>query len=155
MDPAALTPEVHISRSVDETISLGEHFAAQMMHPGSIVALRGELASGKTHFTKGIAKHFGIDDHDISSPTFALANEFEAQYSGTVIPLYHLDCYRFEKPEELLELGVEDYLYPDQGMCVIEWAERIEEYLPEQRIDILFETTSQTERRITIISHEQ
>lgn len=121
------------------------------MRVGVVVALFGELASGKTHFTKGIAHAFGIDEHDISSPTFALANEYPITFSGGAHGiLFHLDCYRFERPDELLELGVEDYLYPQDAMTVIEWAERIEQYLPATRIEVRFETLSPTERRITI-----
>ncbi len=142
-----------MTHTVNETISLGEAFATRM-HPGSVIALRGGLGSGKTHFTKGIARYFGIDDHDISSPTFSLANEYPVSLAdGREAILYHLDCYRFERPEELLELGVEEYLYPRNGMSVIEWAERIEEYLPADRIDISFETLSDSVRRITIVSH--
>ncbi|MBS1902902.1 MAG: tRNA (adenosine(37)-N6)-threonylcarbamoyltransferase complex ATPase subunit type 1 TsaE [Bacteroidetes bacterium] len=155
MDQAAVRTEEIISHSAAETIAAGERFARTwMQRSGTIVALRGDLASGKTHFTKGIAHAFAIDEHEISSPTFALANEYAITIDGKPGGmLYHLDCYRFERPEELLELGVEEYLYPHDGMTVIEWAERIEEYLPAERIDVRFETLSPTDRRITITPH--
>lgn len=139
------------SHSVEETIGFGEQFAFEHMHVGSVVALFGELASGKTHFTKGIARAFGIDEHDLSSPTFALANEYPITFvDGELGTLFHLDCYRFERPEELLELGVEEYVYPYNAMTVIEWAERIAAYLPSNRIDIRFETLAPNERCIIV-----
>jgi tRNA threonylcarbamoyladenosine biosynthesis protein TsaE len=141
----------HTSRSAADTIAFGKRFAEEQLTIGAVIVLRGELGAGKTHFTKGIAQAFGIDDHDLSSPTFSLANEYEGRLpDGTPLLFYHLDCYRFEKPEELLELGVEEYLYPRSGICIIEWPERIEEYLPQNKIEVLFEVVSNAERKITI-----
>ena len=145
--------KLFVSRSPEETISIAEQFAAVYLTIGSVVVLRGELGAGKTQFTKGIARAFGIDEHELSSPTFALANEYPARRSDSdTFTFYHLDCYRFEKPEELLELGVEDYLYPKGGITVVEWPERIEAYLPQGRIEVAFEVRSETERQIVITS---
>lgn len=140
-----------ISRNADETAALGEQFAKENLSAGSLAVLRGELGAGKTQFTKGIGKFFGIDADDISSPTYTLVNEFDVA-SGEITKVFHLDCYRFEKPEELLELGVEEYLYPKHGVTIIEWPERIEAYLPEKRIEVVIEVLSPNERRIAIIN---
>ena len=138
------------SQSVDDTLAIGENFAREELHPGSLVVLRGELGAGKTQFTKGIARWCGLDVDDVGSPTYSLVNEFDVRINGSSVKLFHLDCYRFEKPSELLELGVEEYLYPKQNMSVIEWPERIESFLPKGRIEVIFETLSPNERKISI-----
>jgi len=140
-----------ISQSAEETVELGEEFAKKYLHAGSIVMLRGPLGAGKTQFTKGIARAFGLHDNEISSPTYALVNEYDISVNG-IQRLYHLDCYRFEKPEELIELGIEEYLYPKHAVTVIEWPERIEKYLPENRIEVEINILSPNERKI-IIKH--
>src|SRR5438105_1028449 len=114
-----------ISRSAEETMLFGEEFAKEHLHSGSIAALRGTLGAGKTQFAKGIARSFGLRGDEISSPTYTLVNEYDISSNG-IEKLYHLDCYRFEKPEELIELGIEEYLYPKHGITIIEWPERIE-----------------------------
>jgi tRNA threonylcarbamoyladenosine biosynthesis protein TsaE len=141
-----------ISRSPEETVSFGEAFAKEYISDGSLVVLRGELGAGKTQFAKGIAHCFGLREDEISSPTYALVNEYVLSVNG-IEKLYHLDCYRFEKPEELIELGVEEYLYPKKAVTIVEWPERIENYLPQGRIEILLEVLSPLERKI-IISHD-
>jgi len=140
---------VLVSNSAEETVKLGERFAKDHLQAGSLVLLRGELGAGKTQFTKGIAHFFGLREHEISSPTYALVNEYELS-GGAVEKLYHLDCYRFEKPEELIELGVEEYLYPHHGITIIEWPERIEAFLPKVRIEVVIEIIRAHERKIVI-----
>jgi tRNA threonylcarbamoyladenosine biosynthesis protein TsaE len=140
-----------ISESAEATTEFGEAFAKKYLHAGSLVVLRGELGAGKTQFAKGIARAFGLRDEEISSPTYALVNEYEISTSG-IERLYHLDCYRFEKPEELIELGIEEYLYPKHAVTIIEWPERIEAYLPKNKIEITIESTGPSERRIIIHS---
>jgi tRNA threonylcarbamoyladenosine biosynthesis protein TsaE len=134
---------------------MGRKFAQEYLRTGVVVAIFGDLGAGKTQFSKGIAEACGIEERSITSPTFSLANEYECQLPGTSKEthslLYHLDCYRFEKPEELLELGVEDYLYPEQAATVVEWAERIEQYLPTPRIEVRLQLCPEVnDRRITI-----
>jgi tRNA threonylcarbamoyladenosine biosynthesis protein TsaE len=136
------------SHSPKETIALGEAFARSHLHAGSVVTVRGELGAGKTHFIKGIARTLGIDERELTSPTFSLAHEFECTLNSKHFTLYHLDCYRFEKPEELLELGVEDYLYPKNAATIIEWPERIEMLIPASAINVSITTISETEREI-------
>lgn len=136
--------------SSDETIKHAEQFASRLLF-GDVVVLRGELGAGKTQFAKGLAKAFGIDDSEVASPTFSLVHEYDITVNDFGQgKLFHLDCYRFEKPEELLELGIEEYLYPTQAISIIEWPERIERFLPVKRYEVCLEEHSPTERIITI-----
>jgi tRNA threonylcarbamoyladenosine biosynthesis protein TsaE len=142
------------SGGAEETVRLGKEFAKQYLHSGSLVVLRGELGAGKTQFAKGIAHYFGLREDEISSPTYALVNEYEIPPRGVqdtgISLLYHLDCYRFEKPEELIELGIEEYLYPHHAITLIEWPERIEDFLPEKRIEVMIELVSVNVRKFTV-----
>jgi tRNA threonylcarbamoyladenosine biosynthesis protein TsaE len=102
---------------------------AGLLPKGTLVALHGDLAAGKTCFVRGMARCF--DQHaPVHSPTFTLVNQY-----GTDMPLYHLDLYRLSGPEELADLGYEE-VFDSEGVCVVEWAERAEGWLPEQRIDL-------------------
>lgn len=137
--------------SPDQTKEHAARFA-ETLSAGDVVVLRGELGAGKTQFAKGIARGFWLDEEEVASPTYALVNEYEIKMNdGSDGKLYHLDCYRFEKPEELLELGVEGYLYPKQAISIIEWPERIEQYLPEHYIEVHIEELAPMGRKITII----
>ena len=106
---------------------------AQNAEPGQVFALIGDLGVGKTVFTKGFAEGLGIEE-PVSSPTFTILQIYE---EGR-LPLYHFDVYRIEEPEEMEEVGFDDYIYGD-GVCLIEWANRIEEILPEETIYIVIE----------------
>jgi tRNA threonylcarbamoyladenosine biosynthesis protein TsaE len=97
---------------------------------GEIYCLSGDLGTGKTVFTQGFAKGLGIDEV-VSSPTFTIVQEYE----GGRLPLYHFDVYRIADVDEMEEIGYEDYFYGD-GVCLIEWAELIEELLPGDRVMI-------------------
>ena len=106
---------------------------AQNAEQGQVYALIGDLGVGKTVFTKGFAEGLGIEE-PVSSPTFTILQIYE---EGR-LPLYHFDVYRIEEPEEMEEVGFDDYIYGD-GVCLIEWAGRIEEILPEETIYIVIE----------------
>lgn len=95
---------------------------------GQILCINGELGVGKTVITKGIAKGLCIDDN-ITSPTFTIVNEYD---EGNM-PMYHFDVYRISDPDEMYEIGFEDYLFGN-GICVIEWAEIIEDIIPDNSI---------------------
>jgi len=140
-------------------VRLGEEFGREFLREGVVVTLSGELGAGKTHFIKGVARALGIDEREITSPTFTLVNEYEIQPLTRLLPLkgrgelqtlYHLDCYRFEKAEDLLELGVEDYLYPKHAATIIEWPERIAALIPQDAIKIEIIVVSENERKIVI-----
>lgn len=98
---------------------------AEAAVPGQVIALIGDLGAGKTTLTKYIAEGLGVTEH-VQSPTFTIVREY---YSGR-LPLYHFDVYRIDDPEEMYEIGYEEYFYGD-GLCVVEWADKIEELLPE------------------------
>ena len=105
------------------------------LKPGNVLALVGDLGAGKTHITQGIAEHFGYLE-EVTSPTFALVNEYE---TGAELPdLIHFDLYRLEQPEDLLEIGWEDYLERDV-ILIVEWADRFPELMPSGTMCILIE----------------
>ena len=102
------------------------------LHVGDVVVLSGELGAGKTKFTEGFLKYFGLDNQ-ISSPTFSIVNE----YKKDNIHIYHFDVYRLEDVDEFYAIGGEEYF--SSGICIIEWGEMIEEALPNNYIKITFE----------------
>lgn len=120
------------TNSAEETFALGEQIGRQAK-PGDVYTLTGDLGVGKTVFTQGLAKGLGIEE-SINSPTFTIVQIYE---EGR-LPLYHFDVYRIGDVEEMEEIGFEDYVY-GQGVSLIEWANLIEEILPENRIDITIE----------------
>lgn len=118
------------SASEQETINFGKKLAAHLK-PSDVVALIGELGSGKTTFTKGIALGLGVKSADsIISPSFVLLREYKGQ-----APLYHFDLYRLDKIEQLEQLGYEEYFY-GKGISIIEWAEKAESFLPGNYLKI-------------------
>ena len=120
------------SFSPEDTFRVGEQLAKDA-RPGDIYTLDGDLGVGKTIFTKGMAKGLGIEE-PVTSPTFTILQEYE---SGR-LPLYHVDVYRIGDPEEMDEIGYEDYFY-GQGICLIEWAGLIEELIPKEAVRICIE----------------
>lgn len=118
--------------SEKETRALGEELGRQAV-PGSLYTLTGDLGTGKTVFTQGFARGLGITEH-VNSPTFTIVQE----YDGGRLPFYHFDVYRIGDLEEMDEIGYEEYFYGD-GVCLIEWAELIEELLPPERTAIRIE----------------
>ena len=130
----------HTNNSI-ETLALGEALGARL-RPGDVVALFGDLGSGKTTLTKGIATGMGLPD-DIHSPTFTLIHE----HIGAV-PLYHVDLYRLVSENEVEGIGVEEYIHGG-GVTVIEWADRMRPMLPPERLDIDIKMTGDDTREFT------
>jgi len=128
-----------ISHGVAETLSIGRRIAKNLK-AADIVCLFGQLGAGKTVLTKGIALGLGIKKNAIVSPSFVLIRE----YDQVKPPLYHFDLYRLKKPQDLLSLGYEEYLY-DDAVSVIEWADRLKFLLPKEflKIDLSIKTESQ------------
>ncbi len=118
--------------SAEETFALGEKLGLES-EAGAVYTMVGDLGVGKTVFTQGLAKGLGIEE-PISSPTFTIIQE----YDGTRIPFYHFDVYRIGDIEEMDEIGFDEYIYGN-GVCMIEWANLIEEILPEERTEIIIE----------------
>ena len=119
------------SGSAEETFRFGEMLGGKLQR-GAVICLDGDLGVGKTVFTKGFAMGLGITDH-VVSPTFTIVQEYE---TGR-IPMYHFDVYRISDPDEMYEIGYEDYFY-GEGVTLVEWAELIDELMPEntKRIQI-------------------
>ena len=120
------------TNSAEETIALGEKIGREAI-PGTVITLEGDLGVGKTVFAQGLARGLGIDDA-ITSPTFTIVQVYE---EGR-LPFYHFDVYRIADPDEMYEIGFEDYFY-GQGVTLIEWANLIDELLPANRTDITIE----------------
>ena len=103
----------------------------RQLNPGDVVALIGDLGVGKTCLTQGIARGAGVyQDQTVNSPSYILINEYEGK-----IPVYHIDLYRLQQLEDIVALGLEEYLNGD-GICVIEWADRMGELLPKSYIQV-------------------
>ncbi len=120
--------KVYDSYSYEDTARIAAEFAA-VLKGGEFIAMYGDLGAGKTAFVQGLAKALGITRH-VTSPTFTIVNEYEGR-----LPLYHFDVYRIASPDEMYEIGYEDYIKSD-GVCVVEWAELIEELFPEDYIKL-------------------
>ena len=124
-----------ISRSEEDTISFADEFASKL-NSNSIIILSGDLGSGKTKFTEGILKHFGLEN-EISSPTFTIVNEYDSNNQK----IYHFDLYRLSDIDEFYAIGGEEYL--QNGICIFEWGEMIEDILPNSYIKITFSRDSE------------
>ena len=132
--------------NVEQTTELGISLG-KLLNPGDIVCLTGDLGTGKTHITKGIAKGLNIDDN-ITSPTFTIVNE----YDNGRLKLNHFDVYRVSDPDEVYAIGFDDYIFSD-AVSVIEWANYIEEILPKDLLHINIEkdfSKGENYRKITL-----
>ena len=127
-----------------ETEEFGIKFG-KLLEPGDIVCLNGDLGAGKTTMTKSIGIGLGVEEY-ITSPTFALIN----MYKGRMV-VYHFDVYRLENVDELYDLGFDEYFF-GEGVCIIEWAEKIDKLIPENRIIIDIKKTDSIDERILHIS---
>lgn len=133
-----------ISTSAEETVLLGQKLAAKLKK-GSIVALVGDLGSGKTIFTKGIAQGLGVKNaRYVNSPTFVIIKEYKGK-----MPLYHFDLYRLNHYSSFDAMNYEEYFYGD-GVTVIEWADKIRELLPKKYIEVKLSVIDEGKRRIEI-----
>lgn len=132
--------------SVDDTTQLGIKLG-NLLNTGDIICLTGDLGTGKTHITKGIAKGLGINDN-ITSPTFTIVNEYD---TGR-LKLNHFDVYRVSDPDEIYAIGFDDYIFSD-AVSIIEWANYIEEILPKDLLHINIEKNllkGENYRKITL-----
>ena len=126
-----------------ETIELAENFESEKF-PNMIICLNGELGSGKTMFTKGIATALGIKE-TVTSSTYNIIKEYDGE-----LPLYHMDVYRLDGKTE--GIGIEEY-FTKGGVVVIEWANTIKDILPEERLDIMFKVTGEEKRVLILTPH--
>ncbi|MDD6564928.1 MAG: tRNA (adenosine(37)-N6)-threonylcarbamoyltransferase complex ATPase subunit type 1 TsaE [Clostridiales bacterium] len=125
---------IYESFSYEDTQKIASEIA-DTLKGDEFIAMYGDLGAGKTAFVQGLARALGITDH-ITSPTFTIVNEYEGR-----VPLYHFDVYRISDPDEMYEIGYEEYVDTD-GICIVEWAELIEDLFPPKyyKITILKDT---------------
>lgn len=125
-----------------DTIELGKKIASQL-NVGDIVILTGDLGAGKTKLTEGILSYFGLSD-EVSSPTFTIVNE----YDTPSFKIFHFDLYRLADIDEFSAIGGEEYF--EKGVCIIEWGEMIEDFIPDRYLKLEFTTTEENQRVINI-----
>lgn len=118
----------YILNTILETEEFGIRLGG-LLERGDILCLNGDLGAGKTTLSKAIGKGLGVTDY-ITSPTFSIMNQYQGR-----LPMYHFDVYRLDDWEQLEDIGAEEYFYGD-GVCLVEWAEKTEEYLPKGRLEI-------------------
>jgi len=135
-----------LSKSPEETIEFAKNFALKLKG-GEILALTGDLGSGKTTFIKGLAEGLKVSD-TINSPTFVMLKSYSAKIKKKPIDFIHVDAYRVETIEDIKSVGIEDYLGRDDVILAIEWAEKIKEILPKNTIKIQFKTVDENTRKI-------
>ncbi|RVU55054.1 tRNA (adenosine(37)-N6)-threonylcarbamoyltransferase complex ATPase subunit type 1 TsaE [Anaerosphaera multitolerans] len=131
-------------KDVEETKVFGIKLG-KLLRPGDVICLNGDLGAGKTTLTKSIGEGMGIEDY-ITSPTFTIINE----YYGPV-NLYHFDTYRLETEEDIFYMGFDEYFYGD-GVCIVEWADKIKEALPEDYLELNIKRKTGEERIIDIVA---
>lgn len=119
---------------------------ATVLPPGTVVALVGTLGAGKTRLVQAVATALGVPAGSVTSPTFVLVNE----YRQGRVPVFHFDTYRLKNDDEFLELGPDEYFDSD-GLTFVEWADRVEHLLPEERVEVELEVTGDTTRRAMLI----
>ena len=143
--------EEHSTSSEQETLAVARAFALRLKR-GDVVALWGELGTGKTRFVKGVCEFFRAHRH-VSSPSFIILNRYDGKDGeGRELFVYHLDLYRIKSLEEIYDLGYEEFVYGD-GITLIEWAEQLGDLLPPKRYDVRLEYgKSDDERKISIKS---
>jgi tRNA threonylcarbamoyladenosine biosynthesis protein TsaE len=133
--------------SEPETDRLGRALA-DVLGPGSVVGLVGPLGAGKTRLARAVAEGFGVDPGAIASPSFVLIHEYEGR-----LPVYHFDAYRLRSADEFEALGVSDY-WDGDGVCLVEWADRVADRLPARRWTVRIEPVGPSARRFEVTAPE-
>ncbi|WP_101844958.1 tRNA (adenosine(37)-N6)-threonylcarbamoyltransferase complex ATPase subunit type 1 TsaE [Halobacillus sp. Marseille-P3879] len=128
------------THSEEETKEFAEQLG-RLLTAGDVLTLEGGLGAGKTTFTKGLAQGLGVK-RTVNSPTFTIIKEYMGR-----LPFYHMDVYRLEESDE--DLGFEEFFH-SEGVTVVEWSQFIEDYLPEERLDIVITQVSETSRTISV-----
>jgi tRNA threonylcarbamoyladenosine biosynthesis protein TsaE len=135
------------ARNRADTETLGRRLGAKLF-PGSVVALVGPLGAGKTHLVRAVAEGMGItDSRAVSSPTFVLIQEYQAR-----LPIFHFDAYRLKSPAEFFDLGAHEY-FQGTGVCLVEWADRVEAFLPPEHLRITITATGETARSFELTGY--
>jgi tRNA threonylcarbamoyladenosine biosynthesis protein TsaE len=130
--------------SLEATNRLGRRLG-ELLFPGAVAALIGPLGAGKTHFVRAVVEGLGVaDSRVVTSPTFVLVQEYTAR-----LPVFHFDAYRLRGEAEFAELGVHEYFNGD-GVCLVEWADRVEACLPTDYLRITLQVTGETGRQFIV-----
>ncbi|HWY85113.1 MAG TPA: tRNA (adenosine(37)-N6)-threonylcarbamoyltransferase complex ATPase subunit type 1 TsaE [Gemmataceae bacterium] len=132
--------------SLAETDAFGRRLAS-VLFPGAVVALVGPLGAGKTHLVRSIAIGLDASPSLVSSPTFVLIQEYDAR-----LPIYHFDAYRLKTEAEFADLGVHEY-FEGNGVCLVEWADKVETCLPRELLTIRIVVTGPESRRLQMTAH--
>lgn len=135
-----------LTKSEQETYDLAESLAEKIKN-GGVICLFGDLGTGKTTFTKGIAHHLGIDKFSIKSPTYTYIREHRGDAAKR--SLYHIDLYRLDHIDELLLHEINELLENKENIIIVEWADRMEDHLPENRTDVHFKYIDENTREIS------
>jgi tRNA threonylcarbamoyladenosine biosynthesis protein TsaE len=155
-EPATMTLEI-ISQSALETQRIGKNLG-ELLLGGELILLDGQLGTGKTTFTQGLAKGMNIEAI-VNSPTFTILKEYtqrrrERSSHGEkwrVLPLYHFDLYRLEDAEEINDLGFDEY-FASNGVCIVEWADKVGDIWPAERLDIRLRMLDEAKRALLFIA---
>ncbi|GER89399.1 tRNA (adenosine(37)-N6)-threonylcarbamoyltransferase complex ATPase subunit type 1 TsaE [Dictyobacter vulcani] len=148
-----------VSQRASQTQRIGMALGG-LLQAGDLILLDGQLGAGKTTFTQGLAKGMHVTDV-VNSPTFTLLKEYmgsqsrdQKESAGAPLALYHFDLYRLDDPDEIVDLGFEDYFY-GSGVCVVEWAGNADELWPADRLYIRLSTVDETKRRLLFVATGQ
>lgn len=144
----------NFSRSEEETVRLGNEFA-KVLKNGDVVALYGDLGAGKTEFIKGICEYFDVKEI-VTSPTFTIMNHYNGENNDNDVVLYHIDLYRVNNKEELLQIGFKDCIFSDRSIKLVEWAEKAEDMFPSSHyiVEILPDIDDENFRTVNIKREE-
>jgi tRNA threonylcarbamoyladenosine biosynthesis protein TsaE len=134
------------SSSPQQTVRIAQTLA-RWLKSGDILCLYGDLGAGKTTFVKGLAKALKVQENKVNSPTFVLMNIYEGK-----LPLYHFDLYRLDDLDQMRRIGLDEFLY-GEGVCVIEWADKLKELAPQEFLGIVLEHQDETTRRMCLKAH--
>jgi tRNA threonylcarbamoyladenosine biosynthesis protein TsaE len=134
-----------ITSSPEQTRQVGL-MLGKLLDAGDTICLYGDLGAGKTNFSYGVAKGLDVQEQYITSPTYTFVNEYEGR-----VPFYHIDLYRLQEPEELQNIGFDEYIGAD-GVTVIEWAERAEEELPVECLSVYLSSVNEASREIGFLA---
>jgi tRNA threonylcarbamoyladenosine biosynthesis protein TsaE len=143
------------SGSPEQTMAFGRQLGSHL-RAGDVVLLFAPFGAGKTHLTKGIAAAFGVNPDDVNSPSFVLVNQYDAAPKGYPVhgrvPIFHVDLYRIDTPEELPSVGLDD-LISDRSLVIIEWAEHAGAWLPSEHLAIRIDVAGERERVLHVQGH--
>ena len=141
--------EIYKSSAPEKTIQAGRRFSREIK-PGTVIALIGDLGSGKTTFVKGVALGLGVSDkREVKSPTFVIFHLYKGR-----VPLYHFDLYRLEQSSDLIELGMDEYLGDSEAVSLIEWADRLPGVLEQADVQVRFLRNGEKKRTLEIVWRE-